>query len=185
MSIAAVILAAGFSRRLGRPKQTVMLNGETLVERSVRIGQHAGLSPIIVVINAEATFGEILRQLGCTVVVNEVAAEGMASSIRVGIRTAERQLSTGAILMTCDQIGLSPEHLRSLMDSPLCITGSSYAGRIGIPAYFPASSFNGLLALHGDVGARDLLRNAHAITAEDLSLDIDTEADVASAQKRV
>jgi CTP:molybdopterin cytidylyltransferase MocA len=51
-----------------------------------------------------------------------------------------------------------------------------------VPAYFSAASFPLLLQLRGDVGARKLLINAHAISAEDLRLDIDTEQDLAAAR---
>ena len=62
------------------------------------------------------------------------------------------------------------------------MTASAYAGSIGVPAYFPADSFSSLLQLHGDVGARKLLVDAHAISADELSLDIDIEEDLAAAR---
>ena len=56
--------------------------------------------------------------------------------------------------------------------------------KVGIPAYFPATSFAGLLELRGDVGARELLREAPAISDESLALDVDTEADVENARMK-
>ena len=73
-------------------------------------------------------------------------------------------------------------HLRSLTEDTSRMTGSAYAGSIGVPAYFPAASFPLLLQLRGDAGARRLLVHAHAIAAEDLKLDIDTEQDLAAAR---
>ncbi len=180
MSTAAIILAAGFSRRLGRPKQTLMFVGETLVERASRIATESGLSPVFVVVNREAEFCDSLEQQGCLVVMNELAAEGMASSIRRGVKAAETFLASGLVLMTCDQVELDADHLRRLVANPARITASLYAGRKGIPAYFPASAFASLLLLQGDVGARDLLRPATAIVNESLAVDIDTEADAAN-----
>ena len=179
MSTAGIILAAGFSRRLGRPKQTVVVGGETLVERAARIAIAAGVSPVIVVVNREADFCEALERQGCVVVMNEVAAEGMASSIRRGIMAARSFRASGVVLMTCDQVALEADHLRRLLDDPTRIVASSYAGRTGIPAYFPASVFDELLLLRGDTGARDLLRSAKIVANESLALDIDTEEDVA------
>ena len=179
MSIAGVILAAGFSRRLGRPKQTVVFGSETLVERAARVATASGVTPVIVVVNREADFCEALERRGCLVVMNELAAEGMASSIRRGVRAALSFRASGIILMTCDQVALEADHLRRLLDDPARIVASSYAGRTGIPAYFPASAFEELLLLHGDTGARDLLRSAATIANESLALDIDTEEDVA------
>lgn len=179
LSTAGIILAAGFSRRLGRAKQTVVLGGETLVERAARVAIEAGVSPIIVVVNREADFCEALERQGCVVVMNEVAAEGMASSIWRGIMAAGSFRASGVVLMTCDQVGLEADHLRRLLDDPTRIVASSYAGRTGIPAYFPASVFGELLLLRGDIGARDLLRSAKTVANESLALDIDTEEDIA------
>ena len=183
MSIAGVVLAAGSSSRLGRPKQTVVLDGETLVERAVRVAQEAGFSPVIAVINPEGDFGHSLQQLGCLVVINEGFAEGMASSIRRGVAVAKMLKASGVVLMTCDQVAVSPEHLRALCEDTESIAGSGYAGKIGIPAYFPASGFDGLQQLSGDVGAREMLRSARVVVNERLALDIDTEEDLARAQE--
>ncbi len=54
MSVAAIILAAGASLRLGRPKQLVRLGDETLLERTVRICHEAGCTSVVVVLGAEA-----------------------------------------------------------------------------------------------------------------------------------
>ena len=63
--------------------------------------------------------------------------------------------------------------------------GSAYAGRIGIPAYFPRQDFAALLELTGDKGARELLRASSSISNEELALDIDTEEDVRQARLRL
>ncbi len=180
---AAVLLAAGFSRRLGRPKQDLVLAGEPLTARAVRIATEAGLSPVIAVVRPSGDFGHALQQLGCLVALNDEAEEGIAASIRRGVRVAGLLQSDGVVLLTCDQVALSSDHLKALCDRPAQRTGSAYAGKIGIPAYFPARDFPALLALQGDTGARDLLREARSITNETLALDIDTEADLAHARK--
>lgn len=176
--IAAVVLAAGSSRRLGRPKQTVEVGGETLLERAVRVAGEAGLSPVIVVV-ADVAVGESLVAM---VVVNDEAAEGMAASIRRGVTRAREVGAAGVVLMTCDQVALRAEHLRLLVDGESRIAGSRYAGRVGIPAFFPAAAFEDLLLLRGDAGARELLAQAHAVLAEELSLDVDTESDLERAR---
>jgi CTP:molybdopterin cytidylyltransferase MocA len=180
--IAAVVLAAGASRRLGRPKQEIVLGGETLVQRAVRVAMEAGLSPVIVVVNPECRFAGPLRERGCMMVVNDQAAEGMASSIRSGAGVAQQVASAGAVVMTCDQVALRAEHLRALCAEPGSVAGSGYGGKVGIPAYFPAASFAGLMELRGDVGARELLRGAHVVLDEWLALDVDSEEDLAKAQ---
>jgi len=179
VSIAAVILAAGFSRRLGRAKQTVEFAGEMLVERAVRVARAAGLMQVIVVVNREAEFCERLEERGCLIVMNELAEEGMASSIRRGVSAAWTLRASGVLLMTCDQVGLEVGHLQGLVADPGRIAGSGYAGKVGIPAYFPAAAFGELLVLKGDTGARELLKGERVVVEERLAVDVDTEADLA------
>ena len=180
MTIAAVVLAAGASRRLGRPKQTLMLGGETLVERALRVAMEAGLSPAIVVLRDDSLI-ERMREMGAQAVVNGQSNEGMASSIRAGVLAAKELGCSGVVLMTCDQVEMRAEHLRALCAVAERVAGSRYAGRNGIPAYFPAASFAELLALEGDVGARGLLMDAASVEDERLAVDIDTEADMRAA----
>ena len=60
---------------------------------------------------------------------------------------------------------------------------SAYAGRRGVPAYFPAAEFAALMKLRGDAGARELLCEAEAIDLPDGELDVDTAADVDEAER--
>ena len=177
-TVAAVVLAAGASRRLGRAKQTVRIGGETLLERAVQVAVEAGLEPVIVVVRDE-DLGTSLG--GCEVVVNSLADEGMAASIRCGVARAATLWVAGVVVMACDQVALRAEHLRELCADVGRVTGSGYAGKVGIPAYFPAAMFGELMELRGDVGARVLLRSAAAVVDEALGLDVDTEADLARA----
>ena len=171
-STAAIILAAGASTRLGTPKQLALLAGETLLARAIRIAAEAGCTPIFVVLGANAE----MIQAQCSlhpgrVVLNNQWPEGMASSIRVGVQALPEQV-TGAILMTCDQPTVSPQHLRQLAErNPDQTTASSYANRRGVPAYFPSSLFPQLLALTGDLGARALLASALDLPGGDLDID--------------
>jgi molybdenum cofactor cytidylyltransferase len=178
MSVAAVVLAAGASRRLGRPKQTVMLAGETLLERTLRVAREARLSPIIVVTRQGAEYLEIKVSPDAIIVINREANEGIASSIRCGVSEAARHTIAGAVILTCDQPALQAGHLLTLIEDPHRVTASAYHGSFGVPSYFPAAIFPSLLQLRGDSGARGLLKTAYAIRADELKLDIDTEHDL-------
>jgi CTP:molybdopterin cytidylyltransferase MocA len=160
---------------LGRPKQSLEIGGETLLERTVRVAVEARLEPVILVVRI-AGVASGLR--GCEIVANALADEGMASSIRVGVARAQELGVVGVVVMACDQVALRAEHLRALCGEVDRVTGSEYAGKVGIPAYFPAEKFGELMELRGDVGARELLRGAAAVVDEGLALDVDTEADV-------
>ncbi len=151
--------------------------------RAVRMAKEADLSPVVVVVRKEANFADLLASAGCDTVINTQPAEGIASSIRFGVARARELATQGVMLMTCDQPAVTAEHLRALAADTGVITGSAYAGRVGVPAYFPAACFDALLDLHGDTGARDLLTGARAIEQEALGLDVDTEADVMRAQE--
>lgn len=181
MSIAAVVLAAGESTRLGRPKQSLQINHESLVERAVRVARHAGFTPVITVLRDNNLIDSVQKQ-GAIAVLNRKSHEGMASSIRCGVEAARSLKASGVVVMTCDQPGVTADHLHALTVDHATTTGSGYAGRVGVPAYFPAASFDALLALDGDTGARELLRGARSISNEALNLDIDTEEDFRRAQ---
>ncbi len=178
--VAAVVLAAGASRRLGRAKQSLEIGGETLLERAVRVAVEAELEPVIVVVR---TADVALELCGCDLVVNALADEGMASSIRAGVTRAQELGVAGVVVMACDQVALRAEHLRDLCGEVDRVAGSGYAGKVGIPAYFPAEKFLGLMELRGDVGARELLLGAAVVADEALGLDVDTEADVERARR--
>jgi CTP:molybdopterin cytidylyltransferase MocA len=155
------------------------MDDETLVERAVRVAAEAGLEPVIMVVWAD---GLAAGLRGCEVVVNALADEGMASSIRCGVSRARELGAVGAVVMACDQVALRAEHLRAICAEVSRVTGSGYAGKVGIPAYFPAASFEALMELRGDVGAREVLCGAAAVVDEGLALDVDTEADVGRAR---
>jgi molybdenum cofactor cytidylyltransferase len=178
---AAVVLAAGASTRLGEPKQLVKIGGETLLERAVRAAREAGCSPVIVVVH-DAALIEPMQAQGAQVLLNRRHYEGMSTSIHVGVRWAEGMKADGVVLMVCDQPAVTAEHLRKLMAASE-VTASAYAGRRGVPAYFPAGAFPELMELRGDAGARELLRGAPAVELVDGELDVDTAADRAAAER--
>jgi len=184
--IAAVIMAAGASTRLGEPKQLVRIAGETLLERAVRAAREAGCSPVVVVLGAEAD--KIRAQCNLSdavIVINHDWRQGMASSIRQGVCSLGSIANDmdGVVLMACDQPAVTSQHLQALMHSRK-VTASAYARRRGVPAYLPAAAFAQLIQLRGDAGARNLLRDADTVELEGGDLDIDTLEDLTQAECR-
>ncbi|MBB6144685.1 CTP:molybdopterin cytidylyltransferase MocA [Silvibacterium bohemicum] len=176
----AVILAAGSSTRLQEPKQLVMIGKENLLERSVRVAIEANCLPIVVVLGFSAELvGKSCNLYGSDVVINDDWAEGMGTSINVGIRSL-RDVD-GAMVMTCDMPAVTASHLRKLMMTGET-TASLYAGRRGVPAYFPQSMFPLLVKLRGDIGAKDLLQSARTVGLPGGELDVDTVRDVEQAR---
>ena len=91
--------------RLGESKQLVRLAGETLLRRAIRTAHEAGCAPVVVVLGADAIQIQAQTDLSDAVVaINDEWSEGMASSIRVGMRTLGSVASQvgGVVLMTCD-----------------------------------------------------------------------------------
>jgi len=188
MPVAAIIVAAGASTRLGQPKQLVKINGESLLQRAIRCVQQAGASPVFVVLGSDR---ELIRNAidfgAVSIVVSENWEEGMASSIRAGVQAAAG--SEGLLLMTCDQPRVTAEHVRAMIETfegrpePVLVA-STYAGVRGTPVIFPREAEGTLLALRGDTGARSLLQHPHwpviSLSLEGGEIDIDCPDDLKS-----
>jgi molybdenum cofactor cytidylyltransferase len=134
-----------------------------------------------------AAYQDILgrSRLGDAVsVINAEWEEGMASSIRLGVRTLGfvAKDSEGVVVMACDQPAVTAAHLRALMASGE-VRASAYAARPGVPAYFSTSTFAALMELRGDQGARELLRNTKAVDLPNGELDVDTATDLDVAER--
>ena len=184
-----MIIAAGSSSRLGQPKQLLMLQGEALLQRVIRIVREAGATPVFVVLGAHREGIEAAVDFShACIVVNHEWEEGMGSSIRAGIQAVLKQPveTAGVLLMICDQPAVTAEHLGRMLDAfrlnPTVPVASMYAGKRGIPAIFPLAGSAELLTLRGDQGARGLLadpnRTVTEIPLERGDLDIDSPEDL-------
>jgi len=180
MTYAALILAAGASSRLGTPKQLIRIGNETLLDRSVRIAKEAGSVPVVVILgSAEDQIRDQCELQDVLIVSHPDWAKGMGTTISRGVRAFKDV--RGILIMTCDMPAVTADHLRTLAGSDK-VAASSYGGRNGVPAYFPAGDFPKLLKLEGDMGARELLKIAHAVELWGGELDIDTPDDLAKAR---
>jgi molybdenum cofactor cytidylyltransferase len=197
MPVAAIALAAGASRRLGQPKQLLMLGGETLFARAIRLAAEAGATPVIAVLGAHheriaAAIG-LDKTSSAIPVVNSDWQHGISTSIHAGLRALHglAPQAQGTLIMGCDQPRLTAEHLSSLLaayaaEAASAIVASAYAGVAGIPAVFPRAVFAHLLALRGDQGARALLKQPScplvALPFPGGEVDIDLPADLAQLE---
>jgi xanthine dehydrogenase accessory factor len=180
--IAGVVLAAGGSTRLGRPKQLVEVDGESLVRRSLRSALGCGCDPVGLVVGANAErVAATSLELGVVVLQNDEWREGIASSIRVAAAWAESIPCDGLLLALCDQVHLTEVHLRNLLAAfgrEKRRVGSAYNGTTGAPAVFARSDLHALCALEGDRGAGRLLAGAASVEWPQGAIDIDTDQDV-------
>jgi molybdenum cofactor cytidylyltransferase len=160
-----------------------VLDGETLVERTIRIAREAGVDRTLVVVQPGMYDRHSClspapdRQECLSYIDNAEHEEGMASSIRAGVWAAD---DSRALFLLCDQTRITSDHLRALIatDAPIVATG--YAGVAGVPAIFAPRFFPELLALRGDVGARGVIE-AHrdevvVVPFEDAAVDLDQKA---------
>ena len=188
MKIPAVILAAGASRRLGRPKQLVEFRGEPLLRRVARIALEA-CGPVLVVVGSDAErMKAALGDLPVQCVRNLDWEEGMASSLRVAVSVLPLD-ARAAIFLVCDQPALDQEILERMLlrhrEHPGRRIACAYAGARGIPALLPSTDFDALLQLRGDRGARGLLGGPDVLEVDfpDGDLDLDLPEDVARLER--
>ncbi len=180
-STAALILAAGPSRRLGRPKQLLRYHGEPLLRRTVRLALALKRGPVFVTLDpAHHLPPSVLSGLPVGLIPNPEASEGMASSLRFGVEVIGVFYPHVArlLILVCDQPLLRPEHLDMLLACPVP-AAAEYSGRLGVPAVFGRSHFPALAALRGDQGARSLLQTLAmtAVPLPEAALDIDSPED--------
>lgn len=189
--LGAILLAAGGSSRLGRPKQLLKFEGETLIRRAARSLAESIYFPIVVILGAEldASIKEI-SDLPVYTAVNEFWEDGMGSSIRTGLEKLQ-QLEPkldGVLITLCDQPKISREVLErfatELSESKASAVVSAYDGVTGVPALLSNKLFDELSKLSGDKGAREILRGRQDVIEIDLpeaAIDIDTQTDVVGA----
>lgn len=186
--IGIILLAAGSSARLGEPKQLLRLEEHTLLEHSLQVAQNSAATSVVVVLGAYAeAIQKSLDSSAASVVINADWPEGMASSIRCGLKALLEinPAVRAVILMACDQPFIRPAVLNDLMETyrnSYCpIVTCRYTAAFGPPTLFDRSIFPELLALQGDTGARRILsQHADAVKAipfPEGDFDIDTQAD--------
>ena len=187
VGIAAVVLAAGASTRLGRPKQLLVRRGEPLVSEIARLLLATPKVTRVGVVTGSAheSVEAAVRGLAVDIVSNAEWQEGMASSIRAATRWAEALGADGLLIAIVDQVRLTVAHLEALVDAwseGTPAVASGYGGTLGVPAVFDARSFRALLTLEGDRGAAKLIRSLEGVVVvpwEEGLVDVDTEEDVA------
>lgn len=195
-NIGVVILAAGSSSRLGRPKQLLEYKNKTLLQRMIDMVMPFELTSSVVVLGAHSD--EILEATNigdAKVVINENWSEGIASSIRLGVtESIEVNASLDSILfLLSDQPFVSTELIRKLINThengSQRITACSYKQNVGVPAIFDKHFFPQLMELKGDVGAKKIiLRNrdqVDEVVFKKGDFDIDTTEDYEQLQDNV
>jgi molybdenum cofactor cytidylyltransferase len=186
----AIVLAAGGSRRLGRAKQLLTRDGETLVHRVVRLAAATRPLRLLLVTGAYADqVREAIAGLEVETVFNEDWSVGLASSLRV-VASALEACDAPCLILGCDQPALGQDHLQRLLEgaasSVARCSATSHGNAPGIPAVVTATLLKEARDLEGDRGLRTSLRHLpaealHLLEAPELQFDLDTPADVEKA----
>ena len=182
-----IILAAGGSKRLGRPKQMLEFNGRTLIEKAVETALAANCELVTVVLGNN--FEEIeakIEHFPVRIVRHRNWENGMGSSIRAGIEDIENEDLNAAVIMLCDQPLIESRHIRALVEkferTGKPIVASVYLETVGVPAVFSRAMFPELINIAGDRGARRIIERHIGAVAKvqipEAEFDIDTPADL-------
>ena len=200
-SVAFVVLAAGGSRRLGRPKQLLPFRGRTLLRHAVEVAVEAASAAaagdgvddpavvaaargrIVVVLGADAErMHAELQGLPVDVAVNADWASGLSFSVRAGLDAAGD--AGGVLFVATDQPFVTADLLRRVVAAFRAgapIVACAYAGTLGVPALFDRTLFGELASLEGDAGARRVIERhrdvVRVVAFERGAADVDTQDD--------
>lgn len=187
--IAGIILAAGSSARLGRPKQLLSLHGEPLLRFTVRRVLASAVDVVLVVLSSETgPMSRAIADLPVRIVPNPQAARGQSTSLLAGLAALAEEHVDAAIVFLGDQPGVDPAVVDRLIarwrETGAAIVCPAYVSGFGNPVLFDRRLFPALAALSGDTGARQVVRE-HRTRGEvetvpvdaPAPLDVDTEDD--------
>jgi molybdenum cofactor cytidylyltransferase len=189
-SVAAVVLAAGRSSRMGAQNKLLAdIAGKPMVRRVVETALASRARPVLVVTGHQgAEVAAALAGLQVTLIANPDYATGLASSLKAGIRAVPADRD-GALILLGDMPRIAPEHVDLMVDvfaaAPDTILVPVHEGRQGNPVLWPRRHFLALLQLEGDAGAKRLIA-AHQRDVREVDLqtsgifaDIDTPDELA------
>jgi molybdenum cofactor cytidylyltransferase len=182
--VTGLVLGAGGSKRLGRPKQLLPYGDRTLLEHTLDTARACNFNQLVVPIGGAADeVRERVDLTGAEVVVNYAYGSGCSSSIAAALSAVDPRCEV-LVLMLGDQPGVTPATVQTLLDgrgdAPLAVC--RYDDGRGHPLAFDRSVFAQLADLHGDKGVWRLLdeRAADVVDvpiAGPVPLDVDTPED--------
>lgn len=193
---AIILLAAGSSTRMGKPKQLLRYNEDTFLSHILNISIELDAGKVIVVLGSNAELLEKeLNNKRIFKVINNKWIEGIASSIRCGLIALDgfEPSCKNVIFLTCDQPFVSASLLNNLIkmhkETGKPIVASRYQNTTGIPALFNKSFFPELKELKGDTGAKKIILKHNELVAEIPfslgNIDIDTIDDYEAMNKTI
>ena len=188
---AGVILAAGGSRRLGRPKQLLEWEGKPFIVRVAQNALAAGLKPLVVVTGADhPQIASALEGFQVNLVHNENWPDGQSTSMRAGLEALPERIDS-ALFMLSDQPQIPPTLIHQLIESysanRKAITAPLAGGERGNPVLFAGETFPALRAVSGDKGGRAVFSKFNVDWLpwidDRILMDVDTQEDLERLQE--
>ena len=192
-ALAIVVLAAGFSRRLGHPKALAPVRGVTLLRRTMAAVAPFAATPIIVVVPPGAGRYRLGLLPGQRVVfaANRARATGLSSSVRLGLHRA--RYSAGALLLPVDLVDLAGRDVERLISrwraARRRIAARILGQDVGTPLILPRWLYPRAAELTGDLGLRQVLARLprellSGVALPSAAADVDTRQDLDRARRR-
>jgi molybdenum cofactor cytidylyltransferase len=187
-----LILAAGFSSRLGKPKALARINGVSLLRRTIIVA--AGLRPagiIVIVPRSAARYRIEARGIKVRFSINPHPARGLSSSVRGGIAAA--RYTPAVLLLPVDLAHLRRRDLEHLISrwqaAPRCVAARRIGHGGGTPLILPRWLYPRALTRVGDIGLRTLLdelprHSVRLVEVPSAEIDVDTPQDLRAARSR-
>ncbi len=191
-----IILAAGFSSRLGAPKALARVRGVTLLRRTLTVTAGLGTAGVTIVLPRDSTRARReARGFKVDFLANRQRAQGLSSSVRAGIAAA--RASAAVLILPVDLAALARRDLERLISRWQGARRRMVARRLGplgaaqgrVPLILPRRLYAQALQVRGDVGLRELVMSlpAEELALVDLpsaELDVDTPQDLHAARRR-
>lgn len=186
--IPILLLAAGSSSRMGQSKQLLLIEGKTLLQRTVETAIAAKTGPVIVVLgSAYENHRKIIENLPVQIVFNPDWIKGMGSSIKTGIKYLKENIPNARafVILVCDQPHLSDQHLMRLAfefnTNKNLIVASTYRRVVGVPILFDRIFLNTLSSIDDAEGAKRIVESninkVKVVPFQEGAIDLDTMDD--------
>jgi len=182
VTVVGIVLAAGAGSRFGAPKAEVVVDGERLLDRAVRVLRGGGCVDVIAVVRAGTRVDDAIA------VVNIDPDRGLSSSLRLGLAAATDTAAERAVVVLVDMPGVTVDVVAAVAAGPGPVTMADYGAIHGHPIAFERAVWAAVAeTAHGDEGARGYLAaHPELVTAVPVAagphapVDIDTPADLAA-----